>query len=60
MSPSEKLMQEHLGSVVTESSSDTGKKWLNIDHFFPPAENVFSGYLETPHHFAEMLLEKKC
>lgn len=53
-------MQEHLGSVVTESSSDTGKKWLNIDHFFPPAENVFSGYLETPHHFAEMLLEKKC
>lgn len=26
--------------------------------FSPPAETVFSGYLETPHPFVETLLEK--
>lgn len=26
--------------------------------FFPPAETVFSGYLETTHHFVDTQLEK--
>lgn len=59
MSPSEKLMQAASWfCCYWKFLRHRQEVAVYIDYFFPPAETVFSGYLETSHHFVEMLLEK--